>query len=248
MIYYPLSTLINFGINEICIITSSNHISSYKKLFKNSSDLGLNIIYKIQKKPNGIAEALLIAEDLINEENVCLILGDNIFHGISEPKIQKNGATIFAYKVSDPTPFGVVEFDKNNLAISIEEKPTNPKSNFAVPGLYFYDKNAVKYTKTLKPSKRGELEITDLNRIYLDEKKLNVIKFPKRSVYLDAGTPENLLQSGSYVEAIQKTQGIKIACIEEDCYKKGFMSKSNLEKIINKTPKSQHRNYLLNLL
>ena len=248
MIYYPLSTLINFGINEICIITSSNHISSYKKLFKNSSDLGLNIIYKIQKKPNGIAEALLIAEDFINEENVCLILGDNIFHGISEPKIQKNGATIFAYKVSDPTPFGVVEFDKNNLAISIEEKPTNPKSNFAVPGLYFYDKNAVKYTKTLKPSKRGELEITDLNRIYLDEKKLNVIKFPKRSVYLDAGTPENLLQSGSYVEAIQKTQGIKIACIEEDCYKKGFMSKSNLEKIINKTPKSQHRNYLLNLL
>ena len=248
MIYYPLSTLINFGINEICIITSSNHISSYKKLFKNSSDLGLNIIYKIQKKPNGIAEALLIAEDFINEENVCLILGDNIFHGISKPKIQKNGATIFAYKVSDPTPFGVVEFNKNNLAISIEEKPTNPKSNFAVPGLYFYDKNAVKYTKTLKPSKRGELEITDLNRIYLDEKKLNVIKFPKRSVYLDAGTPENLLQSGSYVEAIQKTQGIKIACIEEDCYKKGFMSKSNLEKIINKTPKSQHRNYLLNLL
>lgn len=248
MIYHPLSTLINFGIKDICVITAPDYLSSYKTLLKNSCDLGLNIVYKIQETANGIAQSFLIAEDFIQKENVCLILGDNVFHGIGHPKISKEGATIFAYEVNDPTAYGVVEFDENGLAISIEEKPTIPKSNFAIPGLYFYDKNVVQYAKSLKPSSRGELEITDLNKIYLDKKDLNVIKFPRGSAWLDAGTPENLFQSSAYIQAIQNRQGIKIACIEEDCYKKKFMSKSDLQKVINKIPKSEYKDYLQKLI
>lgn len=248
MIYHPLSTLINFGIKDICIITAPDYLSSYKTLLKNSCDLGLNIVYKIQETANGIAQSFLIAEDFIQKQNVCLILGDNVFHGIGQPKIPKQGATIFAYEVNDPAAYGVIEFDENGLAISIEEKPIIPKSNFAIPGLYFYDKNVVQYAKSLKPSSRGELEITDLNKIYLDKKDLNVIKFPRGSAWLDAGTPENLFQSSAYVQAIQNRQGIKIACIEEDCYKKKFMSKSDLQKVINKIPKSEYKDYLQKLI
>ena len=180
--------------------------------------------------------------------SVGLILGDNIFHGMARMKPLLDGAIIFAYQVNNPSDYGVVEFDNENKVISIEEKPKSPKSNFAVPGLYFYDNNVVEYVKSLKPSNRGELEITDLNRIYLENEKLSVIQFPRGTVWLDAGTPGSLYQSGAYIETIQERQGIKVGCIEEDCYNKKFISKQQLSNVIDKMPKSEYKNYLSKLL
>ena len=248
MIYYPLSTMISCGIQEFCIISTPEYLPLYEKLFGDGKQLGLNICYKVQYKPRGIAESFIIAEDFIGDDSVGLILGDNIFHGMARMKPSLDGAIIFAYQVNNPSDYGVVEFNDENKVISIEEKPQSPKSNFAVPGLYFYDNNVVKYAKTLKPSKRGELEITDLNEIYLKKEKLSVIQFPRGTVWLDAGTPGSLYQSGAYIETIQERQGIKVGCIEEDCYRKKFINKQQLSNIIDKMPKSEYKDYLTKLL
>ena len=248
MIYYPLANLISFGIREICIVSSPEFIDKYKKLFNDGSHLGLNISYKIQPEPKGIAQALIIAEDFINNENVCLILGDNIFHGISDIEIAKTGATVFGYEVSNPSAYGVVSFDSSGNPISMEEKPLCPTSKYAMPGLYFYDKNAVKYAKSLIPSDRGELEITHLNRLYLEKKEVTVIKLKKGAVWLDAGTPESLFQSSAYIQAIQSRQGVMVGCIEEECLKKHFIDKNQLISLMYKMPNSEYKNYLLNLL
>jgi len=244
MIYYPLCTLISCGITEFCIISSPEYLPSYEKLFGDGSHLGLNITYKIQYKPKGIAESFIIAEDFIGNDSVGLILGDNIFHGMARMKPVLDCAVIFAYEVNNPSDYGVVEFDNDGVAISIEEKPNEPKSNFAVPGIYFYDNNVINYVKQLKPSKRGELEITDLNKIYLQNQKLNVIKFPRGTVWLDAGTPESLFQSGAYIQTVQARQGIKIGCIEEECCRRKLINKEQLKKLVEKMPSSEYKKYL----
>lgn len=245
MIYYPISTLINLGIRNICIISSKEYISFYKKLFSNALSLGLNISYETQDAPNGIAQSFIICKEFIRNDPVALILGDNVFHRLPKITRFKNGATVFAYKVEDPERYGVVEFSKNGKAISIEEKPKSPKSNYAIPGLYFYDNDAVRRAEILVPSERGELEITDLNKSYLKDGKLNVIKLEDGIAWLDAGTPTALAQSSDYVQAVQERQGQKIACIEEDCLNAGFISKSNFLKLVSSMPKSDYKNYLL---
>ncbi len=247
MIYYPLANLISFGIRDICIVSSPEFIDKYKKLFNDGSHLGLNISYKIQPEPKGIAQALIIAEDFINNENVCLILGDNIFHGVSDIEIAKTGATVFGYEVSNPSAYGVVSFDSSGNPISMEEKPLCPTSKYAMPGLYFYDKNAVEYTRSLAPSARGELEITHLNRLYLEKKEVTVIKLKKGTVWLDAGTPESLFQSSAYIQAIQSRQGTMVGCIEEECLKKHFIDKIQLINLIHEIPNSEYRTYLSTL-
>ncbi len=247
MIYYPLANLISFGIREICIISSPDFIDSYKKLFNDGSHLGLDICYKIQPEPKGIAQALIIAEDFIKNESVCLILGDNIFHGISDIEVVDTGATVFACEVSNPSAYGVVNFDFHGNPISMEEKPPFPSSKYAMPGLYFYDTNAAEYAKTLTPSGRGELEIIDLNKIYLKKEDLTVIKLKKGTVWLDAGTPESLFQSSAYIQTIQSRQGTMIGNIEEECFKKGFINKNSLIDLIFKMPNSEYKNYLLKL-
>lgn len=248
MIYYPLSTLVSCGIKEFCIISTPEYLPLYEKLFGDGKHLGLDIVYKVQYKPKGIAESFVIAEDFIGNDSVALILGDNVFHGMARMKPLLEGAIIFAYQVNNPSDYGVVEFDDDNKVISIEEKPKSPKSNFAVPGLYFYDNKVVQYAKNLKPSARGELEITDLNRIYLDNKSLSVIQFPRGTVWLDAGTPESLYQSGAYIQTIQERQGVKIGCIEEECYRKKFINKQQLSNIVDKMPKSEYKTYLSKLI
>ena len=248
MIYYPLANLISFGIREICIVSSPEFIDKYKKLFNDGSHLGLDISYRIQPEPKGIAQALIIAEDFIKNENVCLILGDNIFHGVSDIEIANAGATVFGYEVSNPSAYGVVSFDSSGNPISMEEKPLCPTSKYAMPGLYFYDKNAVKYARSLVPSARGELEITHLNRLYLEKKEVTVIKLKKGTVWLDAGTPESLFQSSAYIQAIQSRQGTMVGCIEEECLKKGFLDKNQLTNLICEIPNSEYRSYLTSLL
>ena len=248
MIYYPLANLISFGIREICIVSSPEFIDKYKKLFNDGSHLGLDISYRIQPEPKGIAQALIIAEDFIKNENVCLILGDNIFHGVSDIEIANAGATVFGYEVSNPSAYGVVSFDSSGNPISMEEKPLCPTSKYAMPGLYFYDKNAVKYARSLVPSARGELEITHLNRLYLEKKEVTVIKLKKGTVWLDAGTPESLFQSSAYIQAIQGRQGTMVGCIEEECLKKGFLDKNQLTNLICEIPNSEYRSYLTSLL
>ena len=248
MIYYPLANLISFGIREICIVSSPEFIDKYKKLFNDGSHLGLDISYRIQPEPKGIAQALIIAEDFIKNENVCLILGDNIFHGVSDIEIANTGATVFGYEVSNPSAYGVVSFDSFGNPISMEEKPLCPTSKYAMPGLYFYDKNAVEYARSLTPSDRGELEITHLNKLYLEKKEVTVIKFKRGTVWLDAGTPESLFQSSAYIQAIQSRQGTMVGCIEEECLKKNFIDKKQLTNLIYKMPNSEYRTYLLTLL
>lgn len=248
MIYYPLSTMISCGIKEYCIISTPEYLPLYEKLLGNGKHLGLDICYKVQYKPRGIAESFIIAEDFIKDDVVGLILGDNIFHGMAKIKPTLDGAIIFAYQVNNPSDYGVVEFDENSKVISIEEKPKVPKSNFAVPGLYFYDNKVVEYAKSLKPSLRGELEITDLNRIYLEKEKLSVITFPRGTVWLDAGTPNSLYQSGAYIQTIQERQGVKVGCVEEECYRKKFINKQQLINIVDKMPSSEYKNYLNKLL
>jgi glucose-1-phosphate thymidylyltransferase len=244
MIYYPLSTLISCGIKDICIISSYDFLPLYQKLFGDGEHLGLNFTYKVQPKPDGIAQSFLIAEDFIDNDSVCLILGDNVFHGFNRMKVDFTGAVVFAYKVNNPQEYGVVDFDSNGKALSIEEKPTMPKSKYAIPGLYFYDKNVIEYARVLKPSKRGEYEITDINRRYMEEGNLNVIKMPKGTVWLDAGSPTTLSQASNYIQTVQERQGCKIACIEEDCLNQGFIDKKQFIKLMEKTPKSEYRNYL----
>ena len=246
MIYYPLANLISFGIKDVCIISSYDFVDKYRNLFGDGSQLGMSISYKIQEKPKGIAESLIISEEFIKNSKVCLILGDNIFHGISDIEIATNGATIFGYEVHNPSAYGVVNFNQHGRPISIQEKPSFPNSKFAVPGLYFYDENATEYAKTLAPSERGELEITDLNNLYLRKNEMTVYKLKKGSVWLDAGTPESLFQSSAYIQAIQSRQGLMVACVEEESYKRKFINKDQLRNLIDKMPESEYKEYIRN--
>lgn len=248
MIYYPLSTMISCGVRQFCIISSPEYLPMYEKLFGNGNHLGLDIIYKIQYKPNGIAESFILAEEFIGNDPVSLILGDNIFHGMANMKRDLRGGVVFAYEVNNPSDYAVVTFDDNGLALNIEEKPKNPSSRYAIPGLYFFDNKVVSYAKQLKPSKRGELEITDIMNIYLNNKELDVIKFPRGTAWLDAGLPDSLFQSAAYVKTIQERQGVRIGCIEEECYKRKFIDSTQLQKVIDKIPNSEYKNYLKTLL
>ena len=247
MIYYPLSTLINKGIREIMIISTPKWIPEYKSLFGNGKHLGLKIVYGVQPHPNGIAQAFLIAEDFIKKDCISLILGDNIIFGTSIDKLV-SPANIFAYPVTNPRDYGVVELSYDGRVKSIEEKPEVPKSKYAVPGLYFYDNAVVGIAKKLKPSVRGELEITDVNKVFLERNELYATVMKRGSVWLDAGTPTTLAQASSYVQTIQERQGIKIACIEEDCLNNGFINVDQFKNVIEKTPKSEYRNYLESLV
>lgn len=239
MIYYPLSTLMLFGIKDILIISTPQDTPNIEKLFGDGKRLGMHLEYRIQPEPKGIAQAFTIGADFIGNDDVCLILGDNIFYmgeqfKLFREEISKNtGGTVFGYHVSDPERFGVVEFDKNFHAISIEEKPKQPKSNYAVVGLYFYKSDVVEKARRLKPSARGELEITDLNRMYLEEGRLNVVPMKRGNAWLDAGTPQSLLEASNFIGIIEKRQDLKIACIEEIAYRKGFIDDKQLLNIIN---------------
>ena len=253
MIYYPLSTLMIAGIRNILIISTSNDIPLFKKLLGDGSELGIKIEYKIQLYPNGIAEALIIAEDFLNGNPSALILGDNIFYGhaLKDRLIAANkdfeGATIFAYHVKNPSRFGVVQFDKDRLATCLEEKPLKPKSNFAVTGLYFYDAFASRYANKLKPSNRGELEITDLNKLYLDKQRLKVEIMTRGYAWLDTGTHESLIDAHMYVQTIEKRQGQKIACLEEISLRNGWISSKKLFDLANAMQKNNYREYLFQL-
>lgn len=234
MIYYPLSVLMLAGIKDILIISNSATLPRLKDLFGNGNNLGINISYAEQEKPNGLAEAFIIGEKFIGKDNVALILGDNIFYGhgfsatLNKAKKRKTGATIFGYYVEDPCRYGIVEVDKNKKPISLVEKPTNPKSHWAVPGLYFYDNSVVKIAKTIKPSARGELEITDVNKVYLKKKKLSVEFLGRGFAWLDAGTYNSLLDSSLFIRTIEERQGIMVGCLEEIAYKRGFINKKQL--------------------
>ena len=254
MIYYPLSTLMLSGINNIEIITTEPDHEDFIKLLGDGSNYGLNLSYKIQSEPNGLAEAFLICEDFIGNEGCCLILGDNLFFGHElQDKLIKasnitSGATIFSYRVNDPQRYGVVEFDKNLKALSIEEKPINPKSSYAITGLYFYDNNVVDYAKEVKPSKRGELEITCVNNAYLENGNLNVEILGRGITWLDTGTHEAFLEASQFVSTIEKRQGLKISCPEEIAWRKGWIDDQKLENLAHKLAKTSYGDYLINLL
>lgn len=251
MIYYPLSTLMLAGIKDILVITTPRDSESFQNLLGDGSQWGIKISYKVQPSPDGLAQAFIIGEDFIDGEGCALILGDNIFYGHDLSKLVKNatqkdnGATVFAYYIKDPKRYGIVEFDKNRKAISLEEKPEKPKSNFAVTGLYFYDKNVVEYAKSIKPSARGELEITDLNKIYLEKGNLNVETLGRGYAWLDTGTHESLLQAASFVETVQDRQGLKIACPEEIAYNLGYINKEQLKELAKPLVKNEYGQYLL---
>jgi glucose-1-phosphate thymidylyltransferase len=253
MIYYPLSTLMLSGIKEILIISNPEYIELYKQLLNDGSHLGLNIEYKIQEKPRGLADAFIVGEEFIGNDNVCLILGDNIFHGqgfsqmLKRAASLKEGAVIFGYYVKDPRSYGVVEFDEQNNVVSLEEKPQNPKSNYAIPGLYYYDNTVVEKAKNLKPSARGEIEITDLNREYLKENKLKVELFGRGFAWLDTGTHQSLLEAANYVETIQKRQGFYISCVEEIAYRMGYINKEQLKELGKEMKKIEYGKYLLEI-
>ena len=241
MIYYPLSVLMLFGITEILIISTPQDTPNIEHLFGDGSHLGLKLQYKVQDAPNGIAEAFILGKEFVNNDKVCLILGDNIFYIQSQMKeyrtlVQEedNAATVFGYHVSDPERFGVIEFDKLKRVVSIEEKPKRPKSNYAVTGLYFYPADVCEKASKLKPSARGELEITDLNKLYLEEKRLNVIPLKRGSAWLDAGTPDSLMDSAQFVQLIEKRQGLKLSCLEEIAYRQGFIDNTQMEHLINR--------------
>ena len=250
MIYYPITTLLLAGIKDILIITSPYDIDNFKKVLGDGSSIGVKFSYAIQEIPKGIAESFLIAEDFIQNSPVALILGDNIFHGfgfssmLKEVGKREKGATVFGYQVQDPERFGVVEFDENKKAVSIEEKPKNPKSNYAVTGLYFYDSNVVEYAKTLTPSARGELEITDLNKIYLEKNALKVEILGRGFAWLDTGTFESLLQAANFVQSMEINTGMKIASIEEVAYRMGYISKDNLIELAKKYKQNGYGKYL----
>ncbi|WMI66639.1 glucose-1-phosphate thymidylyltransferase RfbA [Aestuariibaculum sp. YM273] len=253
MIYYPLTTLMSAGINEILIISTSKDLPKFKDLLGNGSDYGCKFEYAVQEQPNGLAEAFIIGEDFIGKDSVALILGDNIFYGSGledtlHKSINPQGGVIFAYHVLDPKRYGVVEFDKENKAISIEEKPLNPKSNFAVPGVYFYDNSVIEIAKNIKPSQRGELEITDVNKAYLEQGKLHVSVLDRGTAWLDTGTFSSLMQASQFVQVIEERQGQKIGCIEEIAFKKGFINKDQLLNLAKPLLKSGYGEYLQQII
>ena len=254
MIYYPLSVLMLANIREILIISTPRDLPVFQELLGDGNQLGLKLEYKIQEYPKGLAEAFIIGEKFIGDDNVALILGDNIFYGagfgglVEEAAELKNGAIIFGYPVKDPRAYGVVEFDKNGKAISLEEKPNHPKSNYAVPGLYFYDNSVIEKAKNTSPSKRGELEITAINEKYLQENKLNVKILGRGTAWLDTGTHEDLLEASNFVQTVQKRQGLYIACIEEIAYKKNWITEEQLINSAATLLKTEYGKYLLNLL
>jgi len=254
MVYYPLSVLMLAGIRDILIISTPEDIDGYKRLLGDGSDFGISLSYAIQPSPDGLAQALIIGEEFIGDSGVCLVLGDNIFYGqnfgpkLREAAAKAKGATVFGYQVKDPQHFGVVEFDKNKNAISLEEKPAKPKSNYAVTGLYFYDNDAVKIAKEVKPSARGELEITSVNQVYLERGDLSVELLGRGFAWLDTGTHESLLEAGMFVETIEKRQGFKIACLEEIAYNNKWLSKDELKLRGEALGKNGYGQYLLDLV
>ncbi|MDQ2177393.1 glucose-1-phosphate thymidylyltransferase RfbA [Marinifilum sp. D714] len=253
MIYYPLSVLMLAGIKEILIISTPKDLPLYKDLFDDGSQYGLDISYAEQPSPDGLAQAFIIGEEFIGDSPVCMILGDNLYYGyefskqLVESAKLTNGASVFGYHVNDPERYGVAEFDKNGLVKSIEEKPQNPKSNYAVTGLYFYDNTVVEKAKSLKPSKRGELEITDLNKIYLQEGKLKLRVLGRGIAWLDTGTHESMLQASNFIATIEQRQGLKVACIEEIAYRNGFINKDQLLELAKPLLKNTYGEYLVNV-
>lgn len=253
MIYYPLSTLMLAGIKEVLIISTPQDSPLFKSLLGDGSDLGIKISYEIQPSPDGLAQAFIIGEKFINGDKCCLILGDNIFygHGMIESLVEatnlSNGAVIFGYYVNDPERYGVVEFAKTGKVLGIEEKPQKPKSNYAIPGLYFYDASVVEYAKALKPSARGELEITDLNKVYLNKGNLTVNLLGRGIAWFDTGTHDSLLQAGLFIEAIENRQGLKIGCLEEISFRKGYISREQLLKLAEPMKKNGYGQYLIRL-
>lgn len=253
MIYYPLSVLMLAGIREILVISTPTDIGLYENLLGDGSQLGIRISYKIQPSPDGLAQAFILGEEFIGDDNVCMILGDNIFYGygfrgiLEEAAELKDGAIVFGYYVNDPERYGVAEFDPDGKVLSIEEKPEYPKSNYAVTGLYFYSNDVVEKAKNLKPSKRGELEITDLNRLYLNENRLNVKLLGRGFAWLDTGTHDSLLQASNFIATIEQRQGLKVSCIEEIAYKKGFITKEHLMELAKPLSKNQYGQYLIDL-
>lgn len=253
LIYYPLSILLLASIREILIISTPEDTPVYERLLGDGSDLGISIQYKVQETPRGLADAFILGEDFIGDDSVCLILGDNVFYGqdmtreLNKAMTRKQGATIFGYPVQDPTSFGVVEFDKDFKVVSIEEKPEKPKSNYAVPGLYFYDNQVVEIAKNVKPSARGELEITAVNNAYLEKGELNVSVFGRGMAWLDTGTPEGMLKASMFVETIQDRQGFYVACIEEIAWRRGFISRKQLLEIGKKLKMTDYGKYLIAL-
>jgi len=254
MIYYPMSVLMLAGIREILIISTPRDIVNYKELFKDGQELGLNIGYEVQENPNGLAEAFIIGEKFIGDDNVAMVLGDNIFYGQSfsenlrEAASLETGAYVFGYYVQNPKSFGVVEFDANGNVISLEEKPEKPKSKYAVPGLYFYDNSVVTKAKALKPSERGELEITDLNKAYMEENALKVKLLGRGLAWLDTGTYASMLQASNFVEAVQNTQGTYIACIEEIAYRKDWITSEQITELAKPLMKNGYGKYLMDIV
>lgn len=254
LIYYPLSVLMLAGIKEILIISTPNDTPSFKRLLGDGSSLGIELSYIVQDEPRGLAEAFILGEEFIGNEDVCLILGDNVFYGQDLTKVlnrameNKNGATIFGYPVKDAKAFGVVEFDDNRKVISVEEKPEHPKSHYAVPGLYFYDNKVVEIAKNVKPSARGELEITSINNAYLEKGNLNVVLLGRGMAWLDTGTPEGMLKAAEYVETVQSRQGFYIACLEEIAWRRGFIDDNQLKKIGKSLIKTNYGQYLLSII
>jgi glucose-1-phosphate thymidylyltransferase len=252
MIYYPLSVLMMAGINEILIISTPHDMPMFQKLLGDGKKLGCSFSYEVQPRPEGLAQAFIIGEKFVGQDKVALILGDNIFYGSGFKELLQNnsdpdGGVVFAYHVTDPERYGVVEFDANKKAISIEEKPKNPKSNYAVPGLYFYDNEVVSIAKSIKPSPRGELEITDVNNVYLKKGKLKVAPMSRGTAWLDTGTFDSLMQAANFVQTIEQRQGLKIGCIEEVAYRRGFISKEQLLELAKPLEKSGYGVYLKNL-
>lgn len=253
MIYYPLSTMMLAGIKDILLISTPRDISRFEDLLGDGSQLGVSISYKVQDKPNGLAEAFIVGADFIGDDSVCLVLGDNIYYGsglsnLVQRSAQKEaGATVFGYQVTDPERFGVVEFDKNHHVKSIEEKPEHPASNYAVTGMYFYDNQVVDIAKNLKPSPRGELEITDVNKVYLEKGQLDVELLGRGYAWLDTGTHESLHDAAAYIETVQKRQNLKIACIEEVAYRMGYINKDQLIKLAQPLKKNDYGQYMLRL-
>lgn len=253
MIYYPLSTLMLAGITDILVISTPEYTPLFEQLLGDGSDIGVSLTYKVQEKPNGLAEAFILGADFIGNDSVCLILGDNIYYGsglsklVQEAAEKIDGATVFGYHVNDPERFGVVEFDDDMKALSIEEKPENPKSNYAVTGLYFYDNTVVEKAKNLKPSNRGELEITDINKLYLDEGKLDVKLMGRGYAWLDTGTHDSMMEATSFIATIQKRQNLKVACLEEIAYRMGYISKEKLVELAQPMKKNDYGQYLLRL-